>query len=501
MDFYSNSPRFTQGIVSVGQAMGAMKAFNALYEMGPDGSVLHAQGDNVNDNWKAGWRNAILQNVINIVGEPMELDFFEAWGGGKTPTPVDATNLYVKSNVDVDMNIMAQASVTGNTPGADAVFTVHRTLYAGNGKLSNIAKGGTILVYEDDQWLQVIDVDTSVDFAHRVTVRPRSKDYTVNIRQGKKMLFSPVNIVSGSSCPNPSSTWLSNGYISKIQPFRIRKDYSFDIDLTKGYQDVLQFAIMFDPATGKEIDSWELKERMAMRSEMKWMKNITFFAGQKIDNPTLLGAVIDEKYAGFDGYLPTLKYGGGVVYDYDPSLGYDLNYDFKALMLRQDANKMCREFLVMHGMPFKMNMEERLDDKIKNSAGSCTFNTFNRMGNFGQSEVSRMGIESYKYGNFSLHFKEVSALSDTRGIGNYKMPYTAMMIPGTPVKDSKGNPVPAIQTFMPHGATNSGTYEEFDRDKRRIDGCEKLEGHATETLMLGVHAVETQILLNPVHPF
>jgi hypothetical protein len=492
MAFFSNTPRFTDmsNIVSVADVQDKITAFDVMYEA----SEARSSSRNCKDpNYAALWRKAVRSGAIHLVGTPMELDFFEKIQGAKT-LKVDGTDVHVKTNGDVDLNIMAQADNQGNAPGGDATFVMHASLYSGNGKYSNVSQGGTVFIYEDEQWCKVHAVDRTVDGAHVVTLRPHSKDYTVRVRAGSKMLFSPVNLVDGVSCPNPASTWQSPGYIKVYRPFRVRKDYKFPIELERPYRDVLQFPIMWDE-NGKQIDSWEYKEKLEMRKELKWKKNIDFFIGQSIDNPALLAQWHNNKYAGFEGYVPTMRHGGGVIYDYDQPTGFDFDTDFNILMLRQDAFKGTTEFFLWAGFAFRLGMQRRMRDTIKNSSGSATFQAFERTGSFDAAAIKKMGVESYSYAGFTFHVKGLDALSDTRGIGNGMFPHIGMLMPANGIKDSNGNDVPPVEIFVPNGRSETGAYEEHFRDKRKIDGCEYLEGHAAESYSAAIHAPERHILL------
>lgn len=484
--FFYSKPQCENKFATIADVQGALAAFNVMYEMGPNGSVNNC-GD---PNFAAQWRKAVREGVVNCAGKPMELDFFEQIAGGVT-TDVEATDLYIKSNCDVDYNIFAETTAVGGSPGAATWFTIAKSLHIGSGKYTNIAEGGSIYIYEDDQELLVRQVDRTTDYAHRALVVPHNKDYVVNVVAGKKMLFSPVRIVGPTSGPVDSSTWLSNGYIAKIQPLRVRKDWQIPLALDRAYQDVLQFAVIFD-RDGKEIDSWEWKEKITMREELKWRKNVSFFNGQKVNNPALLGAEVDAQYPGYDGYLRKVRYGGGVVWDYGKSKGFSLNSDFTPIMIRQDAYKKADEFIVLHGMPFLLQMVNRGAIDFSKNPGACTLESFRRMGTDGD-QIKKLGIQSYQYGNFSLHFKQMGALSDTRGIGNYNFPYLAMMMPGVGNKDSLGRDVPPIEFFRPKG----NFYEEFENDKRKIDRTEYLEGYAVDLSMMAVHCPNNHIIINP----
>lgn len=493
MEFFATNPVSDNIYVSVGDAAAKLEAFNALYAVQQCDANPDLCG---NPDDTAAWRKLVYDAVINCGGEPMELDFFEKIFGGKTEV-IDAKKIYFRYNCDFDMNIYANEAAEATTTGGACTFTLLKALHGGGGKYSFPVEGYSLYIYEDKQWVKITGKNVDVDYGHRITVKPYSQSYKIKIRKNKKLLVNPVNLVGGLSGPSPSTSYQTTGYTNHVQPLRIRKDWELPIDLMRGHEEVLQWAIMFDN-NGNEVDCFEAFEKTSARRDMKWAKNIIFFMGQKIDNPDLLGdGGISVDYAGFDGYIPTMFYGGGQIIDYNPAEGFDLEADYEPVIIRNDALKRTNEFIVLHAKPFYMAMNRNASKKFKENAGGCTFETFKRMGSDMES-IKRMGVRSYEFAMNSLHFKEVSALSDTRGIGNGIYPYTGHAIPGNGLRDSKGREVPAFQFFQPKGCGATGMLEEHDRDLRKIDGWDKLAGYLAETLMMAVHCPHQHLLFNPV---
>lgn len=464
-------------------------AFKAVYEAGKNSSVNNCDWD---DNRKAEWRNLVRQNAIKLGGENIELNFFNDMYGGNIET-IDAKNLYTKYITDVDYNIQAQSNAVASAPGAKVWMTLNRGYHSTNGKYSYAGKGMSIYIYEDGQKAYIEDKDTGTDYAHRVLLVPFRKAYQINIRAKRPIMVMPARIIGGYSCPLPSTTMQTPGYISKIAPMRIRKDWCVKVDLLKGYEDIMQWGIMFDK-DGKEIDCWIPYAKTKAMEDMQLSKNLAFFLGNTIDNPDL-SFVQDGGYTGFDGYLPTLKYGGGFVYNYDPTAGFSLEFDYGQILLRQDALKLTKEFTVAHGKNFLINMVRNSNQFIKDNPGACTFETFKRSP---AGALEKWSISSYKAFGHSLHFKEWGALSDSRLLGNYDMANLAIMTPGTGLTDTKGNAVSAIEFYVPRGCGETGALLENDRDMRKVDGCEQIEGDLVETLMMQIHGAKFHILLNPV---
>jgi hypothetical protein len=485
-NFFFSKPPCELKFGTVSEVQDKMVAFNAMYEIG-DTTSAACKGP----EFAAQWRKAVRHGVINCAGTAIEMDFFRNVAGGMTED-IDATDYYIKTNCDVDYNIMTEADADGSGPGAEQWITIARSLHTGSGKYSNIVEGGSIYNYREERWMYVREVDRTVDYAHRARVIPEDGTWELNVKAGEAMMFNPAKIVGGTSCPSPSVTWMSNGYISKIQPLRIRKDWKIPKELDRAYRDVMQFALIFDNATGEEIPSWEYKAKITTREEIVMRENLEFFIGQKITNPAMLGTDVDSRFGGFTGYLPTIKYNGGVVYDYAKSQGFSLKYDFTPIMLRQDARKKSSEFMVLAALPFLIGLQNRGDIDFNKVPGACTFETFQRYGT-DMEDIKKLGIKSFVWGNYSMHYKEAGFLSDQRTLGHGAHPYMAMMMPGNGLRDSDGRSVPPIEFFKPKGYE----YTEQMRDFEKIDGCEYIGGHIIKTIMAATHCPDSHILINP----
>lgn len=494
MPVFESQPHSGRKLASVAEALDSLNAFNALYAVHQcdQNSDLCGNADDT-----AMWRKLVYDGVINCGGEPMELDFFEKIFGGKTEV-IDAKKLYFRYNADYDMNIYAQENAVAASAGAACTFILHKSLHSGDGAYSYPVEGYSVYIYEDKQWARITAVSKTNAYAHAITVKPYKTAYKINIRKNKKIMVLPVQLVGGLSGPLPHSSWQTIGYTTHVKPFRVRADHETPIDLMRGYEEVLQWAVMFDE-NGKEVDTWETFNKTSARRDMKWAKNLLFFLGQEIDNPDLLGTgsnKVTADYSGFDGYIPTMFFGGGQVLDIDPAVGFDFEADFEPVILRNDALKQTNEFIVLHALPFQFALNRNANKKFKES-GNTTFETFKRMGG-NMEDVKKLGVKSYSYENFSLHFKLVSALSDTRGIGNHDFPHMGMFLPGNGLRDSKGREVPAMQFFMPRGIGATGMLEEHDIDERKASTRrDVLSGWLAETIMAVTHCPHQHILANP----
>lgn len=492
---FSDNPRCGgRKIFTVGDALNSLQAFQATIESDP--ATASINNCDASETAKTTWIYGIRDGIINSGGEPTEIDFFEKIFGGKQ-TQTQSTDLYIRYNCAVDYNTYAENGVQGNAPGAAVQFQVMRSDYAGAGKWSKPAVGGMIYVYEDNQWCLVTAVDKTTDFAHLVTVEPLRANYTVNIRSKKPMMFNNTRTVDGLSTFVGNSEWESLGYTLKVQPFYMRTGWDLPLDLLMPYKDVMHFAIMFD-RSGQQIDSWEVYEKTKARESFKIMKNLMFFTGQKIDNTLITAGRVDQKYNGFEGYLPSLINGGGFIQTFDPGLGYDLDADWGRVILRQDAIKKTKEFLVVCGLPFRKSMQRRSQQYFKDAPGQLTFDTFQRSG-MNEGDIKQLGIDSYKFMGYTMHIKEVPFLSDKRGLGNGKFPNRGFAMPGTGMRDSLGRETTPFEFFSPGGTQMNGTYREEQRYMPAINGDMRMEGDIWETYQFVCHSPENHILFEPIN--
>lgn len=492
MSLFQATPYSGNQYASMGEALDTLKAFNALHAYSQAGDASKFE----NPDEAASWRKLVWEGVINTGGEPMELDFFEKIFGGTTEV-IDAKKIYFRYKDDPDHNIYAQESAQA-AAGAEVTFTLAKGNHSGNGKYSYPVKGFQIYIYEDNQNLTITDVIKTNDYAHVVKAVPHKKNYAPRIRKGKKILVVPVRFTGGLSGPMPSSNLQSVGYTNHVTPFRIRADWELAVDLMRGYEEVLQWAVMFDEA-GREVDAWQPYIKGEKRVQMKLAKNLVFFLGQSIDNPTLIGDGNDKvsaDYKGFDGYRTSVQYAGGTLIDFYPEQGFDLKAHYEPYIVRNDARKRTTEYIVHHSKLFWMGMTNRFNERVKLSSGQCTFETFKRMG-ADQQAIKQLGVKSYEYANNSLHFYEMSALTDSRLIGNHQFAHSAHFLPGVGLRDSRGNEIPAVQFFRPKGMGETGMMEEHDRDLRKIDGWDKLAGHMAETIMATTHAPHLHMMAVP----
>lgn len=486
--FYYNDPVATNQLVSVRDVLDQVPAFNLMYELSENGSANNC----LDENLRAQWRDAVRDGVILSYGKPIEVDFFRQIAGG-VEKPVEATSLYIKSMQDVNMNVYAAADVVGGAPGAAATFTIARGDHEGNGKYSLPTAGGGLYNFYTGQMLYVVSVDTTVDYAHTVTVRPHKQNDTVVIKAGKPLLVSNARIIPGSTMTTPAGPvqWMSNGYIAKVQPFHVRDDWDVAMELDKAYKQVVQLMIIFDK-NGNPAPAYDFIARQNSRWNLRDKMNQLFFVGQKVTNTDMLANAVDSKFPGFEGYDNVLKYGGGTLYGYSLPAGFSLRNDLSSIMLRQDARKRSAEYIGLDGFAFRLGMQNRGDIDFNQVSGSCTFETFTR-GGMDKDMITKLGIKSYTYSNISIHFKGFDSLTDQRYLGHGDFPNTCYLMPSVNVRDTNGEEVPPVEFYRPKG----WNYFETAIDMREVNKTDKWTGYCEDVFMATTHDPSNHIKIYP----
>ncbi len=501
-------------ITSVGDALSEFPSFSRmyrdLYDKIENGDIPGATPEDL-----ATWRINFRSGIVNIGGRPSEIDFFRMLMGG-TPQETEATQLAIRYNSAVDFNIYAEndatgtfgtvtgatfgTTVNGSYTGPYVVFDMAVSTYADGGTKSNINVGDFIHIPNDAQMIQVIKVDKTTDFAHHVYAVPLDDSYTINIYGKQAMLPGHVQFSTGYSdiTTNPPHTeWETLGYTKIVNPYSLRTSWETARELEKAYKDVLQFPIIFDMVTGAEMDSFDFKAAADARERLIMAENMLFFEGQVYNNDALKVASATNKYNGFDGLVTSMFYGGGNIQTFTPTYGWDLDVNYNQIRYKNDALKLSTEMLMICALRFSDGLQRRSQDLFKNNSGTCTFDTFERMGE-DRSYVKRLDVKSYAWGTSTIHIKIAGAFSDSRWIGTGYYPNMALILPGDGMTDSNGNRVPPVEFWMPKGRRVSGMWEETWVDgMTQLQQAEKFVGTIKHDIMMSVNGVENMWAIMP----
>lgn len=506
---YSNKPRFNTKQMSLEGTLNLPK-FNAMTESSLENSSVNNVSDQLaaacgDPNLGTTFRQMVAHQAIYVGGDKIELNFFrEMFPGTTTQNMIETKRFWNHYIQRTDLNVFSAQNVTGSGAGQSATFTVLKQSHSSSGTLNIAATGYSLWDKDNMVEYYITDVDPTIPYANKITIEPANKAQTVSIKANTPYLVGMARRIGGESCTSPTPQMSQIGYSREVNFLRLRRDWKVAIDLLRAYRDKIQYPVIYD-MNGNPMDSWDVYEAMAAREGLQQALNIAMFIGSPTDNPSIvsgLNALIDGDHRGFYGLLPTLKFGGGVVYDFPIDEGFDFESDAEPLFLWQDSQKRTTRFMVKQGLGFDFTKNDRANKLVQRTGvGATVWEAYKRLGQLSgdyRSDMAKMGIGSYKYGSFELDFTTIGAFSDAAMFGTDYYRNLAIMIPvdGPTEGGRQINPMECWQ-YGQNGWT--GDYYETTVDMRRTqDMCENLEGYCAQSLAFGVHGPDLFILLQPV---
>lgn len=470
--------------------------FNAMYEANPNSSTSIACGDS---ELSEAWMRLIVHDAIRCMAasKPLDIGFFEN-AYGWTEREVEAKTVWNKYTCEADMNIYFSEASVASGANADFTATVLRANHSADGKYSYPAAGWSLVDVDSNTWYSIEQKITTNDFAHQLVLRPYQNTTVGAVKKFHKYLIYPVRLVGGYSCPLPTNVMPTVGYLQGVNPFRLRRDWSMKIDLLRGYDKLLRWSIIWD-TSGKKYDAWDAYEAAQARLDLQLARNVLAFLATPVNNAAMINGtgvtVVDSIHTGFFGYLPSVKFAGGNVLDFDPAVGYNLDADLEPFILSQDALKRGNAYNVRHGKSFMARLINRTNKMIRREGlGVDVWPAYERNGD----AIKKLQFTSYEWLGFTLNFNEWGALSDSRLLGSQYMSNMAIMTPLNGVTDENGAAVPAIEFYQYGMNGNTGDYYENTIDFRDISLCEEIKGSVMQSVMMAVHCPGQHILLNPV---
>lgn len=506
---FSNKPRFCVKQLSLESTLNLPK-FNAMTESALEttsgNNITPAQGVAMcgDPNMGTTFIQNVVHQVINCAGKPIELNFFMEMFGSEEKM-VSTKRFWNHYICDTSMNLYSANNVVGTGPGVPATFQVLKQNHGSSGTLNLAALGYSL--WDKDNMIEYIvssAVDHTIPYANKVTITPTDATVTVNIRQGVAYLVTPARRVGGESCQQVTNQMSTIGYSQIVNFLRLRRDWSVAIDLLRAYRDKIQYPVIYD-INGNPMDSWDIYEAQAAREGLRMALNLAAWIGTPTTNASLIsgvGAVIDGDHTGFYGMLPSIKFGGGILYDFPQSVGFDFEADGEPLFLWQDSRKQTTKFLVKHGLGFDFSKNDRSNKLVANTqVGGTVWEAYKRMGETDamyKTGMSKMGINSYKYNSFELDFSLWGALSDKRYAGSDYFSNLAVCIPAEGATEG-GKQINPMEFFQYGQNGWTGDYEEFYVDNRKMtSACETVQGYSAQSIAFAMHCPDLFILLNPV---
>ncbi len=419
--FFSNQPLFCQKPATIPGLFG-IEQFNAL--SAADLACTAQDNACLDPNIGTTFIKNVVNKVIRCGGRNIDINFFMTMFPEKY-VGVDSKTIYNHYVCDADLNIYAAANATGTGAGVATTFQLLKANHSAAGADSLPAEGYVLMDKDNQIMYQITDVDTTIPYAHKVTVVPMNGDLTVSIKANTPYLILPTRMVGGYSCPEPTNKAMTLGYSKQIKPLRLRSDWEVTIDLLRGYNDKIQYAVIYD-MNGQPYDAWDVYEAQQARESVRMGLNVLSFIGSPITNTSLISggsAVVDAEHTGYYGLIPSIANGGGIVQNYNAALGFDLEADGEPIFLYQDSLKRSNRFMFLAGQKFLFGLDNRANKMVpRTQVTSTPFEAFKRFGDWltpeeihgGKSytsEVGKIGIKEYDYRGFGLAFKKWDGLS------------------------------------------------------------------------------------------
>lgn len=444
------------------------------------------------ENFGANWRNLVKRDIINCGGEVSVFDFFmQAFPGMTgTPTKISAKRMFFKSQCATNYNIQSAVDAAG-IPGQPVVFTLARKDHGANGTMDPLSVGQRLLLKGDYKTVTITAINKTTPYAHIVTVTP-SPTYAITIKANTPMMVIPSKQTGSDVCHDRKTRLPNQGHIYGMSQKIITGSWEvpFDADL---HCDQLQFAKGIDPLTGREIDMWTTLAKETERADMMLTKNTDIFLGEKSTDPALVAACLE----GFQGMLPSIRFGGGNVMPWDPIYGLDLETIIAIITSNADSTKSFKEYYCVCGRDFFIEVQNKMWKMIGNNPGACTTQAFERNGTVDNQFVIKYQIKSYSILDYTFHFYVCDAFTDVRTIGGPTLGNTAIFYPAKRLKDSAGNDVPPVDLYTFATPMFDGTFQDVVRNMRQINGCTRMEGDLLEGYGAVYHCLKDWYLVTP----
>lgn len=492
-NLFFNRPVVKPDTVTVKDIL-TLKHFNAQYQVDPDTSDYYNCGDPTKAELL---RKNVLDSVIRC-GNSRAIDFnFFRDLYQQNERMVDTKEVWNMYDVEDDYNIMFQSAETASGAGLSFTATLLRDNHNSGGKRSFPARG-FLLQDKDSMIMYSIEAkDDAIDYNHKLTLKPLSGTLVGSVKPYRKYLVVPARMVRGTSCPLITNEMPTTPWMQKVKPVRFRRDWEVEIDLLRGYQDQLQWTILYDK-DGTKVNAWDSYQMIKAREGLQLALNMWAFTGNPVTNPDFIDGVttlvIDDVHTGFYGYMPTLKYGGGNVLDYDMTQGLSVEGDLLPFLMSQEALKRTNSYTVLHGFNFMATLTKNVNTMIKLQGGANEGALFNRT----NGNVSYNPVTSFEWLGKRLDFKLFEAIADERLMGSAYFNNIAIMTPNDGVVDTNGRAVRAVEFYQYGMNGETGGYWEETVDKRTTNLCEYMAGSVAQSEMMAFHCPGQHMLIQPI---
>ena len=438
------------------------------------------------------YKKIVLKEILNCGMQRSDLSELMDLFGSSTPKEVEATQLWQRIMCNINFNVHAAHDVEGAS-GAPVTLVFGAMNHANYGKDTPVMQGFELYHYRTNQTYTVTaSKNTTSDFAHSVQMVSFQNKPT-DIRQGDAFFVSSARTIGKVACSiAPSTALRETGYLIKSSPIRIEESYCFETSVEDfGQREVYTFPLL--DQNGNQHEYWEPLIKADKRLSMERAKTIKFLLGSKIENPN--HPLYNDEFSGFDGYVNRIKYGGGRYVPISMTGITSVEVDKVEAAARGYG---ITEFTWVMPHTQRVNFERNMQPLFNNTAGACTFQTFERAG-VTKEDVIKLGITSFSQNGFTHHIKTAKWADYPEMLGNDFLKHSIFVMPTYGTRDPNGRIVPTFEFFKPVGVKGvDKTYFEQDDDLRtRTPFCEKIEGVMRQVLWMNINCINQHWLFEP----
>jgi hypothetical protein len=469
---------------------------------------------------------SILHDTIYVGGEQSDINFMSEWAG-RSVTRVQAKEISNRYLTKKNNNVTFTAS-RKDTTGAGYVWgTLSKSSHAMNGSLSQPFKGATLKNKKTQQYMVVVDENKLTDWAHEICVAPLSYGQVAEIEANQAYFVGKAASVGGVSTEVMVNDIPDIGWLQSVRFRTRRRDWKVAIDTLSGWKDELRFNIM-PTSDGHLVDSWSFYQEVEARYQLRLIHSDDMLHGRPITNPSLINdnnlipnpifpglPNIDSLRTGYYGLEPSIRFGGGIVYKYPQSTGFDFDRDGERIFARSNALKQTSAWLFIAGQMARFSLDRSATKLVsQQGVGSLLSEIYQKGYNKGIKYVDESGksidawatslkkwsISGYDYHGNEINIKTLNALSDVSTIGSDELSHRVYCMPLNGIKNLKTgaamNPIEIMQ-FGDNGY--SGDYQEFFVDQRYTDAkTPVVTGWCEQSQAVAFHGMNLTMLLEGV---
>lgn len=294
------------------------------------------------------------------------------------------------------------ANATASAPGASVQITLSAADHYLSGKYSKPQEKYPVLFPGIGKAGKIIDVDTTSDGAHVITVAPNDPNYTITVTTSENLIIVPVVLRGVGNCDSSNSSSKLPGITYKSKLMNVYKELKIEgRDLAK-WCDKLFLYPMRDPLDPCKVNQvWWHNELNQMMLEFMVGWSILMMMGEDNTNTGVAGS-----HEMTTGFMPTMR-ARASYQSYSLSGGIDLD-DIDVITGKiKSIRNYCDEYGWWAGKNQRRDLDKILGEYF--DAGAITYGAFSgdqaKSVNFGFQAFTKNGIAFFLHDESSLNDK------------------------------------------------------------------------------------------------